>query len=130
MITNRSIPDCTVIPELPYRDVAAAADWLQRAFGFRMRLAIGNHRIQMAVDGAGAIVAVEGIGKSSVLVRVDDANAHHTRAALHGAAVVRELTDYPFGERQYTVLDPGGHQWTFTQSLADIDPATWGGKLA
>ena len=130
MITNRSIPDCTVIPELPYRDVPAAADWLQQAFGFRLRLAIGSHRIQMEVDGEGAIVAVEGTGKASMLVRVEDANAHHTRAALHGAAIVRELTDYEFGERQYTALDPGGHSWTFSQSLADVDPSSWGGVLS
>jgi len=26
-------------------------------------------------------------------------------------------------------VDPGGHRWTFSQSIADVDPADWGGTL-
>ncbi len=53
MIQNRSIPPSSVIPELAYDDVDAAADWLSEAFGFRVRLRIGNHRVQMRFgDGA------------------------------------------------------------------------------
>ncbi|MFO7538837.1 MAG: hypothetical protein R6X32_12400, partial [Chloroflexota bacterium] len=37
--------------------------------------------------------------------------------------------DYPYGERQYTVKDPGRHYWTFSQTIADIDPETWSGQL-
>jgi uncharacterized glyoxalase superfamily protein PhnB len=37
--------------------------------------------------------------------------------------------DFPYGERQYTVQDPGGHIWTFSQTIADVDPAAWGGVL-
>ena len=55
MITNRSIPCSTVIPELPYPDVSRAADWLCGAFGFSVRLRIANHRVQMNV-GDGAVV--------------------------------------------------------------------------
>jgi uncharacterized glyoxalase superfamily protein PhnB len=43
--------------------------------------------------------------------------------------VLSEPTTYPFGERQYSVIDIGGHRWTFTQTVADIDPAIWGGEL-
>jgi len=45
MLTNRSMPRATVIPELGYADVTEAAAWLCRAFGFSVRLRIGNHRI-------------------------------------------------------------------------------------
>jgi hypothetical protein len=38
-------------------------------------------------------------------------------------------TDYRYGERQYTAKDVGGHRWTFSQSIADVDPADWGGEL-
>lgn len=133
MIQNRSIPPVTVIPELAYPDVAAAADWLRDVFGFSVRLRIANHRIQMNV-GEGAIVVVEGPMERdlsdpwhSVMVRIDDAHAHHARASQRGARIVRPPTDYPFGERQYTVQDFAGHTWTFTQSIADVDPASWGG---
>ena len=29
--------------------------------------------------------------------------------------------------RQYTAEDHAGHQWTFSETLADIAPETWGG---
>jgi hypothetical protein len=34
-----------------------------------------------------------------------------------------------YWERHYTVEDPGGHRWTFSQSTADLDPADRGGVL-
>jgi uncharacterized glyoxalase superfamily protein PhnB len=113
--------------------VAVAARWLCHAFGFTERLRIGDHRIQLHV-GAGAIVAVEltpdaGPGSSRVLVPVRDVDAHCAQARAAGASIVREPTTYPFGERQYSVVDLGGHRWTFTQSVADSDPASWGGEL-
>jgi hypothetical protein len=46
MITNRSMPPGTIIPELAYPDVREAARLLCRAFGFRERLRIANHRVQ------------------------------------------------------------------------------------
>jgi uncharacterized glyoxalase superfamily protein PhnB len=61
------------------------------------------------------------------MVRVEDVNAHCARAMQHGGRILREPTDYPFGERQYTVVDCGGHCWTFSQSIADVAPEEWGG---
>lgn len=132
MIPNRSIPQVTVVPELAYPDVGGAAEWLRDVFGFSVRLRIANHRVQMNV-GDGAIVLTEAPANAaadswhSVMVRVDDVNAHHAQAKERGATIVRPPADYPFGERQYTARDFAGHVWTFTQSIADVDPASWGG---
>ena len=133
MHTNRSIPTCTVIPELPYPDVREAAAWLVHAFGFRERLRIGGHRIQMHA-GDGAIVVTEGGGKDAaaghaVMMRVTGIDAHYARAREAGAVVIRPPATYPYGERQYTVADLGGHAWTFSESVADVDPTDWGGEL-
>ena len=49
MLSNRSIPSATVIPVLAYPDVNQAAAWLCDAFGFSVRLRIGNHRVQLNV---------------------------------------------------------------------------------
>jgi uncharacterized glyoxalase superfamily protein PhnB len=135
--SNRSIPGCVIIPELAYDDVREAAAWLGAAFGFTLRLEIGNHRAQLAF-GDGAIVVtqqsrtVAGAAverRHGVMVRVADLDAHHARAAKHGAKIVRPPADHPYGERQYAAEDPGGHVWTFSQTIADSDPASWGGKL-
>jgi uncharacterized glyoxalase superfamily protein PhnB len=118
-----------VIPELPYPDVREAADWLCRAFGFTERLQIGDHRAQLVYEG-GAVIAIRGDAPgSTLLVRVEDADAHHRRAAEAGATILSEPEDYPYGERQYSAVDLGGHRWTFSQSIEDVDPAIWGGTL-
>ena len=132
-IANRSVREATVIPVLAYADVTEAADWLCRAFGFTRRLVIGDHRVQLTF-GDGAVIATGGggaVGASthSVLVRVEDADTHHERASAAGAVILSPPTDYPYGERQYLAEDPGGHHWTFSQSIADVDPASWGGMF-
>jgi uncharacterized glyoxalase superfamily protein PhnB len=130
VIANRSVPSVDVIPVLAYPDVVAAADWLCDAFGFRVRLRIGQHRAQLVFgDGAVIVTQAEGVepdGAHSVHVRVEDASAHHERAAAFGAEILGPPADHPYGERPYTAKDLGGHRWTFSESIADVDPASWG----
>jgi uncharacterized glyoxalase superfamily protein PhnB len=134
MIANRSVPSAAVIPVLAYADVGQASDWLCAAFGFRQRLRIGDHRAQLVLgDGAVILTARSEPGSAgaetathSVLARVEDAERHHEQARAHGARILNPPADYPYGERQYTAADLGGHHWTFSQSIADVDPASWG----
>ena len=131
MLTNRSIPRSTVIPELPYPDVQGAAAWLCDAFDFTVRIMIGNHRAQLNIgDGAMVVIEQHGDAKSpaSVMVRVEDVNAHHEHAKQHGAIIVGPPKDYPYGERQYSAEDFNGYVWTFSQSIADVRPEDWGGE--
>ncbi len=131
MLANRSIPQCTVLPELGYPDVEAATEWLCAAFGFTLRIGIGNHRAQLnAGDGAVILIelpAGEVPAGHAVMVRVENVDRHWERALQHGAHILRSPADYPYGERQYTVADPAGRRWTFTQSITDVDPRSWGG---
>jgi len=137
--TNRSIPSATVIPVLVYPDVREAVAWLNAAFGFTERLQIGeSHRSQLSVGDVAVIVGDvhgerhpprAGEVTHSVVVRVEDAKAHCERARENGARIVMEPTDFPYGERQYEAEDPAGHRWTFSETLDDVDPGTWGGIL-
>ena len=137
MKPNRSIPSSTVVPVLIYPDVREAVAWLSAAFGFAERVQIGeDHRSQLSVgDGAVIIGDVRhdrrpprpGESTNSVMVRVDDANAHCERAREHGARILMEPTDFEYGERQYAAEDPSGHQWTFSETLEDVAPEAWGG---
>ncbi|HEY8997845.1 MAG TPA: VOC family protein [Edaphobacter sp.] len=136
MLFNRSMPSATVIPELAYPDLGEAIDWLTRVFGLRLRLRIANHRAQMMI-GDGAIVLVEHPRTGeitpiahSLLVRVPDVDAHHENAVAQGARILRPPMTYPYGEHQYTAADMIGRTWTFSQSVADVDPAEWGGTAA
>jgi uncharacterized glyoxalase superfamily protein PhnB len=146
-MTNRSMPPSLIVPELAYHDVREAVDWLCRAFGFTERLRIGDHRAQLTL-GDGSLVVTEqridpdvpleesdlppapaGKFSHSIMVRVPDLDNHYKHAKESGAEIISPPTDFPYGERQYTAEDLAGHRWTFSQTIADVDPATWGGTL-
>jgi uncharacterized glyoxalase superfamily protein PhnB len=146
LATNRSMPACTVMPELVVADVERAAAWLCEVFGLTERWRAGGHRAQLAV-GDGAVALTEArVGQgfsspdaaefrppgprevsSSLLVRVAGVDAHHEHAREHGAQILQPPTSYPYGERQYTAQDSTGHRWTFSQTIADVAPEEWGG---
>jgi uncharacterized glyoxalase superfamily protein PhnB len=138
MKSNRSIPAAAIIPVLIYPDVREAVAWLSAAFGLEERVRIGeNHRAQLRF-GAGAVIVADvrgdrrpprpGEATHSVLVRVEDAHAHCERARKNGARILMEPTDFEYGERQYSAEDTAGHQWTFSETLADVAPEEWGGE--
>lgn len=136
---NRSIQPVMVIPVLHYPDVAEAAAWLCRAFGFSERLRISDHRIQLDIAGGAAAVVVAQRPTPtppcphachSIMVRIADIERHYQQALACQARSLSPPANYQFGERQYSVADPGGHIWTFSQTVADVDPAVWGGVLA
>ncbi len=124
------MPRCIVLPELAYPDIGEAINRLCEAFGFTLRIRIADHRAQLNV-GDGAVILIEaarGVSlKTAVMVRVEDVNAHYERARRSGVHILREPTDYPYGERQYNAEDFAGHHWCFSQSIADVDPRDWGG---
>ena len=144
MVTNRSAPKSAVVPVLVYDDAGAALEWLVRVFGFTERLRAANARgavTHAQLTAGSGDVMIGGRGgdyhppraeeiSHFVLVHVDDVDAHHDRARRHGARILNPPADMPFGERQYTALDVGGHRWTFSQSVADVAPETWGGRTA
>jgi len=131
------MPVSNIIPVLSYPDIATAVDWLMETFGFTLRLRIQNHRAQMNVGNGSVILTNKGwndnndLWKSthSIIVRIEDVNAHYKHSAQHNAKIIQIPTDQVYGERQYTAEDLVGHQWTFSQTLADIDPEEWGGEL-
>jgi uncharacterized glyoxalase superfamily protein PhnB len=139
MLINRTTGSASVVPELVYVDVEQAVDWLCGAFGFTELWRADGHRARIAV-GNGVLIVADAdpdYGRAapkrgephchSVLVKVDDVDAHHDRARQHGARILGPPTDYPYGERQYSAEDLEGHRWTFTQAIADLVPEDWGG---
>ena len=141
-LRNRSVPDATFIPMRSYPDVDAAVSWLRDVLGARARLRTprerGQQRVQLTI-GTGAMVVVAwdaatvpatgGRPPAVLMVRVPDVHAAYARAIALGATGLTPPADHPDGERQASVRDPAGHAWTLTQTIADVDPASWGGEL-
>ena len=143
-IVNRSAPTATVVPVLIYEDVGKAIDWLCGAFGFSERLrATGPDGIvrhaQLSVGEGAVFLGAQGAEfrpprpnevNQYVIVHVEDVDRHSDHTKRFGARIVQPLTNMPFGERVYTVVDPAGHRWTFSQSIADVALEHWGATAA
>lgn len=100
------------------------------AGGHRARLALGNGVVIVAdadAEYGRAVPDRDGLRSYAVLVKVEDVDAHHDHARQRGARTLRPPADYPYGERQYSVEDLAGYEWTFTQAVADLAPEDWGG---
>jgi PhnB protein len=131
-VENRTMPPCTIIPVLVYDDVTEAGRWLCDTFGFVERWHAGDHRAQLSFAGGTIAITEPRTSKAlpgpiSLLVRVDDVDAHCAHARACGATIIDEPRDFPYGERQYAAEDLGGHRWGFSQSIADVAPEDWGG---
>jgi uncharacterized glyoxalase superfamily protein PhnB len=145
-----------IVPMLSYEDVAAAADWLTRVFGFRETLRFteddGTPSHVELRHGEGMVMLgrpgpdyqsprrhrerCETTRKmyevpyviDGVWVSVDDVDAHFERAKAGGATILSEPEELPFGERHYRVEDAEGHRWMFSQHVRDVSPDEWGAE--
>ena len=123
-----------IIPYLFYDDVAAAVDFLVRAFGFSEQMRVGTPSggvhaqvklgDQIVMLGQGgwdkghATPSVLGRVTSGVFVYLNEADAHYAKAKAEGADIVEPLADLAYG-RSYTVRDPQGQTWYFTSPKAE-----------
>jgi uncharacterized glyoxalase superfamily protein PhnB len=138
---------------LVYEDVGEAIKWLCETFGFAERFRYGPAGrpagAQLAVGDGSVFLISPRIGQSpkwldraifrapradevthTVCVHTEDVDGLYQRVKQRGARVFCGPETHPFGERQFTVQDIGGHRWTFTQSVADVAPEDWGGSSA
>jgi len=131
-----------ITPHLFYDDVAAAIDWLVKAFGFEIRLRMtdkagevvhGEVELKDSLVMLGLAAEVEawesprtlgGRVSQRLYVFVDDVDAHYERALSAGAEIIREPADQYWGDRVYECIDPEGHRWKFAQHLWDVDNRT------
>lgn len=130
-------PSPSLAPYLFYEDVAAAARFLQDAFGFRLGFTSedpsgGLAHAQLLHDGGmimlghagggglGLAASARSLGKlhAGVYVFVEDVDAHCVRARAAGAKVLLEPADQPWGDRMYCAVDPEGQFWMFARRLA------------
>ena len=113
-----------IIPTIRYQDAKGAIDFLERAFGFERRELIENEDGTVGhaelIYGRGMVMVGsrrEGdrfdTGRAVLYAIVEDPDAHHDRAEAAGATIVMELTDQPYGSREFAAEDAEGNVWTF-----------------
>jgi len=123
-----------VVTAIRYRNIEAAAEWLQAAFGFDLRakildddgragmvqLTYGNHLVMMLPVGGSELDNVMrqpdeigGAGTQSCYLVVDEVEQHHNRATAAGADIVSALKAFDKGGHGYSCRDLEGHLWSF-----------------
>jgi uncharacterized glyoxalase superfamily protein PhnB len=124
--------DPQIVPYLLYEEAGTAMDWLIRAFGFVERARDpaddGNVRHgELVLNGGGVIMlgnpgagfrgpAKLGEATQLVCVTVTDLPAHRRRAQSIGAQV-SDISLRADRAHSYTVDDPEGHRWYFSEPL-------------
>ena len=124
--------DPQVVPYLLYEDAAAAMDWLIRVFGFteraRDRQSDGAVRHGELLTGNGGVIMLgspgagfQGPAKLGGVtqlqcITITDLSGHRKRAQSAGADV-SEMSIRAGRAHSYTVDDPEGHRWYFSEPL-------------
>jgi uncharacterized glyoxalase superfamily protein PhnB len=125
-------PDPQVVPYLLYEDADAAMDWLIRMFGFaeRVRDRQGDGTVrhgELVLDNGGVIMlgspgagfrGPAKLGEVTQLqcITITDLLAHRERAHAAGAEV-SEVSIRAGRAHSYTLDDPEGHRWYFSEPL-------------
>jgi uncharacterized glyoxalase superfamily protein PhnB len=131
-----------------YDDAAAAIDWLTRVFGFDVRVRVdgpdGRVIHSQLTFGEGMVMVgqvglqgganhsgvrrsprgVDGANTQSLLIFVDDVDAHCEQVRAAGGTVLIEPETQDYGpdywsDRTYLAEDLEGHQWWFSQRLRE-----------
>jgi uncharacterized glyoxalase superfamily protein PhnB len=122
------------VPTVRYRDVAAATEWLCKAFGFEQQrlvkdasgavlyaqLTFGNGMVMVAPiqeTAFGKLMVqpdeIGGVETQICYLHVEDAKAHQARASAAGAEIVLDIKSDANAGRGYSCRDPEGHIWNF-----------------
>lgn len=122
---------------LYYEDVAAALDWLDRAFGLKERVRMKDPSgavLHAEVELADGVVMMgcpgsnyrnpKHLGQATfgLYVYVDDVDKHFRTAKEAGATILEVPADQFYGDRRYMAEDPEGHHWSFATHVRDIAP--------
>jgi uncharacterized glyoxalase superfamily protein PhnB len=124
--------DPQVVPYLLYEDAGAAMDWLIRMFGFteraRVRQSDGTVRHGELLTGNGGVIMLGSpgggfrgpakLGEVTQLqcITITHLAAHRERVQAAGAEV-SEVSMRANRAQSYTVDDPEGHRWYFSEPL-------------
>lgn len=138
MVQNPPAGAPRLMPYLYYRDLAAAVEWLGKAFGFAERMRIpgedgGLMHAEVAIEDCVVMMGPPSkeaetasardlpAVNQSLYVYVNDVDAHHRQSAAAGAEP-GELQDMFWGDRMYNVRDLEGHHWTFATAVKEAGP--------
>lgn len=126
MTTSEKAPAPTVWPTLQARNAPALIDFLVDAVGF-VRTAVHTEGDRVAhaqldwPEGGGIMLGshqpqrtcTREPGTAGMYVVTDQVDALYERVKQSGAKVISEISDQPYGNREFSIADPEGNLWSF-----------------
>ncbi|HEX4822574.1 MAG TPA: VOC family protein [Acidimicrobiales bacterium] len=121
-----------VIPVLPCVDIRAEHDFLVSVIGLDSgglhehdgRVIHGEVRAGdrcfwlHETGGAFTTPAASGVRTAGIVLHVADVDSHFERTRAAGATILRQPTDEDYGQREYGLRDPEGHDWYIATPFA------------
>jgi PhnB protein len=121
-------------PQLTIKIIAPAVEFYGKVFGAKVLRLFNNddgsiHVAEMEIDGAmfhiheetprSNQLSPETTKAASVIIGlfVDEVHPIVARAEAAGAKIISPVTDWEYGYRQATFLDPFGHQWMIEKRI-------------
>lgn len=147
MVQNPPEGSQRIVPYLNYADPKNIIAFLTEAFGFEQglilempdgsvghcELRLGGETVMLASAfpemGLGSPKSLGGV-HATVVVYVDDVDAHFEHAKASGAEIIQEPTDQFYGDRTYRALDPEGVAWDIHQHVRDVTPEEMAAAMA
>ena len=127
-MTNNQVEFADVIPLLACADIAAEHDFLVSVLGLasagierapdgtvvHAEVRAGERRVWLhrKDDATGLIPpGPDGPSGGGIVIHVANVDLHYARVRAAGADILYEPVDQDYGQREYGVRDPEGHQW-------------------
>jgi len=116
------MPTQNIFSAIRYRNPDRALEWLTEVFGFEEKAVYRDddgviHHAELRLGdslvmfGQADNTAAEPGHRHSIYVAIADPDEHYARAKAAGAEITRELTDQPYGSREYGVRDLEDNAW-------------------
>lgn len=104
-------------------DIAKSCQFFEKELGFKLHtdqpdvkgLAAGSGYLILHKDDPSFLAKERGAG-AHVCIEVDDIAAYHAELTKRGVKV-SELTQRPWGQRDFFLNDPDGYSWCFAQTM-------------
>jgi uncharacterized glyoxalase superfamily protein PhnB len=127
-----SIDFLDAIPVLPCVDIRGEHDFLVDVVGLESagliehdnkvihgEVRAGDRRFWLHESAPSlASPSESGVRTGGIVLHVADVDSHFDRVRAAGATILREPTDEDYGQREYGLRDPEGHDWYIATPFA------------
>jgi catechol 2,3-dioxygenase-like lactoylglutathione lyase family enzyme len=115
------------VPVVATADVRKTVEWFEKTLGFEQQWTWGDPPVYAGIKAGGAMLYVSHdpeLAKTiidrqlapDIFLWVKDIDAVYDRHRANGAEIEEQLTERPWGVRQYVIREPNGYRLKIAES--------------